>query len=189
MPSGMLVFRAACGCFVYHLIHLLGRRAERARERMMKVVVLSRRSSGVLFGTVLYFFFWSSFWGSLLLQCGDVEMNPGPPKQIQTRLSSSGAGSKAGTPPSDPSLADLMEKLNGMDSRMNEKLDGVQNDVAAIKQQFGRLQGEVDGLKREMESLRQENRELKDHNNALWSKVEGLRRGRMIWKGGQRGIT
>lgn len=143
----------------------------------MKVVVLSRRSSGVLFGTVLSFVFWSSFWGSLLLQCGDVEMNPGPgpPKQIQTRLSSSGVGGKAGTPPlSDPSLADLMEKLNGMDSRMNEKLDGVQSDMAAIKQQFGRLQGEVDGLKKEVESLRQENQELKDHNNTLWSKVEGL---------------
>jgi chromosome segregation ATPase len=113
----------------------------------------------------------------------------------QTRLSTA-AGSKdrtAGTnrsglaspspqspqtvgPSHDFTLADLMLKLNSMDTGMNAKLDGVMGEVSAIKERLSGLQQEVGGLRKEVDDLKQENEQLKDHRDALWNQMEKMQR-------------
>jgi len=170
------------------------------KKMRIRVVSLKSRTSGLLFGFALSYLFWGSL---LLIRCGDVEQNPGPGEKNaeksatstsnmrQTRLGTatskeraSSAGNRSAmsspAPPSSPAasqnltLADVMLKLNGMDMSMNNKLDGVLEEVADIKGKFGMMQEEVGELRREVDSLRQENQQLKDHRDALWNKVEGL---------------
>lgn len=146
------------------------------------------------------------------MQAGDVESNPGPDPKTgagagaglgagslrQTRLSTCAektAGKGGGAPPGlshspaprDPSLADLLAKLNSMDScmnekldgidrRLNEKLDGVKDDVSEIKEQFGTLQKEVEEVKRQVDDLYQENQELRGQRDELLQRMEKLER-------------
>ena len=76
----------------------------------------------------------------------------------------------------DFTLADLMLKLNSMDSGMNSKLDGVREDVSEIKERFRVLQEEVGVLRNEVNSLKEENAQLKDHRDALWTQMDKMQR-------------
>jgi chromosome segregation ATPase len=134
-----------------------------------------------------------------------VESNPGPvegsktaPKtdsMRQTRLSTAAAvtgrdraGSNnrslssplspmpGGHTPTDFTLADLMTKLNSMDTGMNSKLDGVLGDVSVIKERMCVLQEEVGVLRKEVDGLKAENEQLKHHRDALWTQLDKVQR-------------
>ncbi|KAK7095597.1 hypothetical protein V1264_004987 [Littorina saxatilis] len=153
----------------------------------MRIVVLScsNRLQGILCGALLSYMFWGSL---LLIRCGDVEMNPGPGPATseekvtrQTRQSTSAdrhgnatQGNNTFPTPKEPTLADVMMKLNGMDMSMNGKLDKVKNDVQDIKEHFSQLQEEVNELKEGVNSLREENDQLKGYNEKLWKNIEML---------------
>ena len=109
------------------------------------------RVTGVLVGFVLVYL----YWGSLLYQCGDVELNPGPgssrqdSSMRQTSLASVGAGcrlnmdkpasntstSSAGENLKDPTLKDVMETLQSM----NSKFDDVKEDVREMKECYASM--------------------------------------------------
>lgn len=89
MPSTALDFRHVCGSFVPVFVAFMWKRAKGKAAMRVSVFTLRNRTDGAVFGLLLCYL----FWGSLLQQCGDVELNPGPPKQNnmrQTRLASGG---------------------------------------------------------------------------------------------------
>ena len=74
MPSAAVDFRAVCGCFLPVYINFMVNRAKLKAAMKIAIVSLKSRVDGVMLGLLLVYL----FWGSLLLQCGDVELNPGP---------------------------------------------------------------------------------------------------------------
>ena len=91
MPLGALDFRAVCGCFMPVYNNLMVKRSKLKAAMKLAIVILKPRVDGVTLGLLLSYL----FWGNLLLQCGDVEQNPGPTDNMrQTRLTS---GSRAAT--------------------------------------------------------------------------------------------
>ncbi|KAL8561518.1 hypothetical protein ACOMHN_057212 [Nucella lapillus] len=95
MPAVPLLFRARCGSFVAVFIAFMFRRAKKKAELQCRTLRVRNRLDGVIVGLTLSVIFFSN----LLMQCGDIESNPGPPKPAntrQTRLSSSsGSGTTA----------------------------------------------------------------------------------------------
>ena len=67
-------FRAVCGTFQATLIHILTLKADTKAAARHKTVTLKSRKQSVFIGCALV----QLFWAILLLQCGDVEINPGP---------------------------------------------------------------------------------------------------------------
>ena len=126
------------------------------------------------------------------MQCGDVELNPGPTHKDsmrQTRLASGGSTattertdgpqntpSKAAASTKEPTLSDVMTTLQTMNSTMTSKLDGVSADVGLLREQFAELQGEVKGLREEVSALRLENDELKQSNYDMKTRLDELER-------------
>lgn len=166
---------------------------KRAIEKLaMRIAMLSprRRTDGVMTGLLLTL----TFWGSFLLQCGDVEQNPGPkaPRASdsfrQTRLTSasarrtstdtgSGQDSRQTSPPpssQQPTMADLMERMDSLTSTMNCKFDGVERAIRDLTDQCTSLQSGVRELVEEVGILRKENQDLKRTNSELMAKVEVL---------------
>ena len=98
------------------------------------------RADGVTVGLLIFVF----YFGNLLHWCGDVELNPGPPKQDffrQTRLTSSSRANNAElnsqegnstsngeTVGSDPTLKDMH-----MLTTMSSKFDDMKNDMSDIR--------------------------------------------------------
>ena len=152
------------------------------------IVSLKTRVHGVMLGLLLVYL----FWGSLLLQCGDVELNPGPTHKDsmrQTRLTSGGNAataektdgpqntpSKTAASTKEPTFSDVMTTLQTMNSTMTSKLDGVSADVGLMREQFAELQGEVKGLREEVSALRLENDELKQSNYDMKTWLDELER-------------
>jgi FtsZ-binding cell division protein ZapB len=103
----------------------------------------------------------------------------------RTAAAAAGGGGKVGASPSphhtppQPTLMDVMTKLNSMGASMTTmraSINTLLDDVADIKERFGTVQEEVNELRREVEGLKHENQSLKDDRDALWNKVEGLER-------------
>ena len=109
---------------------------------------------------------------SLLHRCGDVELNPGPPKQDslrQTRLGSvnrrastdrtTASESAAASVPSvttvsgesvhDPTLRDVMSMLTAM----NNKFDEMKTDMKDMRESFSHMKGEVADMKEKVNEL------------------------------------
>ena len=87
MPSAALDFRVMCGCFLPVYINFMVKRSKLKAVMKIAIVILKTRLDVVLLGLLLVHL----FWASLLLQCGDVELNPGPTHKNnmrQTRLTS-----------------------------------------------------------------------------------------------------
>lgn len=188
MPSAAVDFRAVCGCFLPVYINFMMKRAKLKAAMKIAIVSLKTRVDGVMLGLLLVYL----FWGSLLLQCGDVELNPGPTHKDsmrQTRLTSGGNAattertdgpqntpSKAAASTQEPTLSDVMTTLQTMNSTMTSKLDGVSADVGLMREQFAELQGEVKGLREEVSALRLENDELKQSNYDMKTRLDELER-------------
>ena len=200
MPAVPLVFRAKCGCFVAVFCNFMLQRAlkkERMRQRTLKP---RNRADGVIVGLTLTVIFFSN----LLMQCGDVESNPGPPKTRQTSCSGSrggsldryvvdtsasvqsrGRGEKTTAETTEPPiLTDVMTMLSSLNSQfanmdakftsMDSKFDDMKNDIREIKDSYSELKGEVQALSEEITSLREENNVLKDSNRKLHDSVKRL---------------
>lgn len=188
MPSAAVDFRAVCGCFLPVYINFMVNRAKLKAAMKIAIVSLKSRVDGVMLGLLLVYL----FWGSLLLQCGDVELNPGPTHKDsmrQTRLTSGSNAattertdgpqntpSKAAASTKEPTLSDVMTTLQTMNSTMTSKLDGVSADVGLMREQFAELQGEVKGLREEVSALRLENDELKQSNYDMKTRLDELER-------------
>ena len=188
MPSAALDFRAVCGCFLPVFINFMVKRTKLKAAMKIAIVSLKTRVHGVMLGLLLVYL----FWGSLLLQCGDMELNPGPTHKDsmrQTRLTSGGNAattertdgpqntpSKAAASTKEPTLSDVMTALQTMNSTMISKLDGVSADVGLMREQFDELQGEVKELREEVSALRLENDELKQSNYDLKTRLDELER-------------
>ena len=185
MPASALEHRVRTGCFVWTLISLLLKKARRSdRIRSYRGLRVGRRVLSVAIATLLL---------TLLLLCGDVEANPGPnhapdtkatpavKQNIQpgmcTRNTNTRQSRLSLTPePRDPTLADIMAKLSVMDASVNEKLDGVREDIQLIKDNMDTMQKEMDSLKDHVNSLTNENLSLKSSNDDLRRRMGTLER-------------
>ena len=167
MPSGNLDFRTVCGRFVSVFMAFMSKRAMAAKRNRYNVLKLKSMLDGATCGLLLSILFWGS---NLLLQCGDVELNPGPPKadtMRQTRLGSGTTPARSTDNPQtegkEPTLADVMAVL----SSMNLKFDDMKGDVKILSEGFARLQDEVKELREDCAFIRQENKDLKAKNERL----------------------
>ncbi|XP_076446978.1 uncharacterized protein LOC143284196 isoform X1 [Babylonia areolata] len=170
---------------------------KRARDKAassVAIVTLRRRVDGVAFGFLLCYL----FWGGFLLQCGDVETNPGPnpppskDNMRQTRLASagssqrasldraSGAGSTMPTPSAtEPTLSDIMATIKAvsdqvgaqMETKLEEMKQELKQEVRELKEDYAALRSDLRGVREEMTKLREENEELKKTNKDLCQKL------------------
>ena len=195
MPAQALSFRAACGCFHAVLIHILGRKAKKYAEGRMKVVRLSSRGQGCIFGFVLTLM----FWGSLLLRAGDVETNPGPPKRdnvgggmsgggagrgstVQTRLSVSGPDqsyANAAGGGDNHMMVEIRKMFTDFGAQQQVQQQQSTDKVLAkmseletnISLKFDAVNKEIEAVQTDMSVLQQENDELRSTCDALWQRV------------------
>ena len=66
-------------------VNFMAKRSKLKTATKTAIVSFKTKVDGVILGLPLSYL----FWGSLLLQCGDVEQNPGPTDNIRlTRLAS-----------------------------------------------------------------------------------------------------
>eukprot|EP00745_Piridium_sociabile_P036420 TRINITY_DN65360_c0_g1_i2.p2 TRINITY_DN65360_c0_g1~~TRINITY_DN65360_c0_g1_i2.p2 ORF type:complete len:119 (-),score=17.33 TRINITY_DN65360_c0_g1_i2:14-370(-) len=117
MPISSVCFRAVCGTFYWTFLTFMNKRArEKAAMRVRCVSAL-----------VLVFLV------AFLLQCGDVEMNPGPgPKHTQPKITDQShrksLGGEDNTNTEDPTIADVVKMLNALDQKMttmDKKMDSM----------------------------------------------------------------
>ena len=179
-------------------MNFMWKRAQLAKRMIFRSVNVKLRWVGILMGFTLTYL----FWGSLLLQCGDIETNPGPTdnqtqplgktdtgpllrSQTQSLLKVNAGKVTVGAvgggtsqcplrPTPELNLSDIMMKLVSMDSSVNAKLDSAAEDMAVFKQQFSQLREEVGVLKSEVDTLRHENQELRALSNDLLDKLGNL---------------
>eukprot|EP00745_Piridium_sociabile_P021837 TRINITY_DN3372_c0_g5_i1.p1 TRINITY_DN3372_c0_g5~~TRINITY_DN3372_c0_g5_i1.p1 ORF type:complete len:343 (-),score=59.88 TRINITY_DN3372_c0_g5_i1:710-1738(-) len=193
MPAVPLVFRARCGGFMAVYINFMFRRAKKKAELRCRTLKPRCRSDGVMVGLVLTVFFYSN----LLMQCGDIEPNPGPPKNVkQTRQNSSSGSSSVsldkyltdpgnsaqsarqeGRAVSEPTLADVSRNVADvmtMLTCMNGKFDNMKDDFKDIKESYSDLKKEVESLNSDVEMLRQSNDALTESNKRLQESVNRL---------------
>ena len=134
---------------------------------------------------------------SLLRRCGDVELNPGPPKldsssssYRQTRLGSCNRRTSSdrtmGVEPTtaqqvtgttgenvtaaEPTLKDVMTML----VQMNSKFDVMKTDMKDMKDSFAQVKTEVEGMKKTMDKLKVENDCLREENKEMKTKLSQL---------------
>ena len=152
-----------------------------------RVLTPRNRADGVMVGLLLFLL----YFGNLLHQCGDIELNPGPPKQDslrQTRLTSGSrtrsvernitpenttaanvnqAGESLAT---DPTLKDVMYVLTSM----NSKFDDLKCDMSDIKEAYSSLKEEVREMKETISDLKEENRVLKEEKDEMHARLESV---------------
>ena len=76
--------------------------------------------------------------GALLLMCGDVEQNPGPPKKVQSKLTTEiGATNSPGrqtptqsAPP--PDIADVMTAIKHLGFQFDDKFSALEEKVSGV---------------------------------------------------------
>ena len=196
MPaSSPISFRSACGRFVFTLMNILTRKANIKIAARMKVVVLQSKMQGVVLGWAMVMM----FWGSLLMQCGDVESNPGPGSNDasktsrQTRLSVSGTGAVAGGTGKDvlnksQSKGATMDDLAAMMTAMNSNMTGMRSEMTAMggkmstmSDTMSSMQSDVSNIKTQFEETKQrveqlelENEQLKKSHAELLERVDDL---------------
>eukprot|EP00745_Piridium_sociabile_P036491 TRINITY_DN65635_c0_g1_i5.p1 TRINITY_DN65635_c0_g1~~TRINITY_DN65635_c0_g1_i5.p1 ORF type:complete len:347 (+),score=67.10 TRINITY_DN65635_c0_g1_i5:180-1220(+) len=196
MPSSAVQFRGVCGSFLATYINFMSKRAEKKLASRVAMLRLSRRVDGVTFGFVLSYL----FWGGILLRCGDIETNPGPPappappahsnvkdSKMQTRLSTTGGlrkvsvektshpGASASPSRSQPTLSDIMASLSALTDQvgsMNSSLNELKNEVHELREDYAALTTELKGLKEDVTDLRNKNRELQKTNSDLCAKMD-----------------
>ena len=177
MPSGSLEFRSVCGGFLSIYLHFMYKRCVKKASMRINTLKLRNRADGVMVGLLLFLL----YFGNLIHQCGDVELNPGPPKldtMRQTRLSNvrgnsserqkgdSVAGASANAA-GEPTLRDVMGAL----SNMNSKFDDMKQEMKHISDLFCAMQEEMSELKQENVDLRSKCEELDNANTALADEV------------------
>ena len=199
MPEVPLSFRSTCGRFVSVFIHFMFERAKHKAAMRLRTLKISTWQGGVTVGLILTLLF---FGPLLLERSGDVEKNPGPTgsgsskneSMRQTRLTSASSAMTSRTTSLDrnrakdddtqqvrqtvhtrdegagnePSLRDVMQVL----SQMNDKFDGMKEDLKEIRDTQSDLQRKVQGLEDKVSVLQKENDELKVVNNDLQARVE-----------------
>eukprot|EP00745_Piridium_sociabile_P022930 TRINITY_DN35768_c1_g2_i1.p1 TRINITY_DN35768_c1_g2~~TRINITY_DN35768_c1_g2_i1.p1 ORF type:complete len:280 (+),score=57.69 TRINITY_DN35768_c1_g2_i1:199-1038(+) len=101
MPSSSVSFRAICGNFYWTFLNFMSRRAREKRAMRCRVVCVSGKVAVVLV-----------FLVACLLQCGDVETNPGP------------------------SIADVVKVLTAMDKKMEERIENLQTSMQEHMEKF-----------------------------------------------------
>jgi len=183
----------------------------RRAKNKVKIRTLHLRSlqAGVIVGLLLA----QIFYCNLIQRCGDVELNPGPPKADQlrqTRLSNKGDGvggrrdsvgrdardkEVEGAVASELTLKDVMEKLVAMDSNINQKLTdmdtGMDKKLNGLREQmdaaYASVKEEVRGLREEVTDLKRENEDLKSKLDDLVTKTDDLecrsRRNNLLFHG------
>jgi outer membrane murein-binding lipoprotein Lpp len=176
MPIATTDFIGTCGRFLPVYLNFMLKRSTKKREMRKRVISIKSYAAGVVFGCVLCYL----FWGSLLLRAGDIEVNPGPDKQVgdkaaggplrQTRLTSAKNSETGGAGAAALTLNDVMAKLMGMDG----KLDTVSNEVRDIKSKFDALEQEMGQLRQDCQELSDENDALRQTNKELTDRVDNL---------------
>lgn len=175
MPSGATDFRPVCGCFLSIFINFMLKRALFKKAMRASVIRLKSRLDGVVFALLLSYMFWGS---QLLLRCGDIESNPGPPPDTrQSRLSCAGGsmgkliagdkGADAGGAKKQPTNADIMGSLLDLTSRMETNFRRVDSKCDEVKDEMQQLRQEYSELKDEVKDLREEVSQLKERNDFL----------------------
>ena len=182
MPSVPLTFRSSCGCFVAVFQIFMAKRAR--LKAVMRIAMLTprTRADGAVLGLLLTL----TFWGGFLMQCGDVESNPGPDRDAlrQTTLTTSGGsrsrsvsagrGSSSGSsqttspPLQQLSLEDLMTKLDSMENT-------IKSTDARTEAMESKFDSKLDEFKREFSSLREDNTSMKADLRRLREEMTGLR--------------
>lgn len=172
MPAGPIDFRPVCGSFIPTLIHLLGKKRHSTWIRQIVLLqTTTGRFTGVLVGFCLTYF----FWGSFLLQCGDIESNPGPPKLAPaTRQATLSGLAQLNEKQDDQPLAAIMKELATVSATMtsmNSKFDNFSKEMKDLKTELHRVDKDVSSLKDEMQDLRQQNANLTIENERLKSQI------------------
>ncbi|KAL8613828.1 hypothetical protein ACOMHN_029685 [Nucella lapillus] len=122
------------------------------------------------------------FWGGLLLQCGDIEQNPGPRRysvknsKLSTGRRGSGdlvSGSDSGqttpAPYEEPTMSEVMAMLHSIDSRC-DRLEKAMKDP---DQQVNSLQSTVADLREEVNKLCKEHQDSVGMCNTLrWPQLK-----------------
>lgn len=125
---------------------------------------------------------------SLLLCAGDVELNPGPPKELpkdsmrQTRLGSSGVGrtmslntgSGQATSSKEPTLVDVMDMISDLTARIDNQFEEVKEEFHNLREDYQTLHGEVEQLREEVSDLRSENDSLRREKEKMAERMENL---------------
>ncbi|KAL8559344.1 hypothetical protein ACOMHN_045064 [Nucella lapillus] len=107
------------------------------------------------------------FLVAFLLQCGDVEMNPGPSDRraskqstlrLQNQISSPVSGDGAGA--SETSIAEVIKMLTAMDKKignlqatMDEQMDAFRNEMTGMLKENHELKEKIDRLEDKMDDL------------------------------------
>ena len=191
MPSSPVLFRTICGSFLPIYIGFMLKRAKLKAAMRQRVLTLRSRMDGVMTGLLLFLL----FFGNLLHQHGDVEKNPGPPKQDpmrgQARLTGLRRNSTAATQELDKTpntetsgekvieectLNDVMTKLMCLDAKFDEKFDDMKNDMKQMRESYSELKEEIQELGGAVSEIRKENESLKKENDSLKMKLDNLER-------------
>ncbi|KAL8561521.1 hypothetical protein ACOMHN_057215 [Nucella lapillus] len=156
--------------------------SKRAKEKLaarVAILKLCRKVDGVTFGFVLSYL----FWGGVLMQCGDIESNPGPNPppgkdgMRQTRLSSAGSARSvsldrpATANTAEPSLSDIMASIDSLKSDMNTEFKDLKKELHDLREDYVGLHSEVKGLKEEVSDLRKKNEDLQKENQDWCAKM------------------
>lgn len=178
MPVDFQSFRVKCGVFVFIFIAFMYRRTQ-AKVRVQTLRIRTFHA-GVTIGLLLAYI----FFNNLILLCGDVERNPGPPKPDprQTRLTSRGENDRRGSSlgrqenSGDLTLIDIMNKLTIMESQNESRFTVLRDEVKEMKDSYCKLNEEVTNLRQEVAHLQKENVDLRFENSSMKSGLEDMAR-------------
>eukprot|EP00745_Piridium_sociabile_P003051 TRINITY_DN11851_c0_g1_i1.p1 TRINITY_DN11851_c0_g1~~TRINITY_DN11851_c0_g1_i1.p1 ORF type:complete len:329 (+),score=56.83 TRINITY_DN11851_c0_g1_i1:188-1174(+) len=180
MPSTDQDFRIRCGCFVPVFMAFMLKRAKNRAAMRYRPLQIKTRAGGVIIGCLLTLL----FWGGFLLQCGDIEQNPGPPKSLrQSSLisasrrvsvergrSNSTSTLSTASATEEPTLVDVVSMLQAL----NNKFDEMKGDMKDIRDCHSALQAEVLSLKEEVGDLRLENQHLRSNSESMLKRMQDL---------------
>ncbi|KAL8600793.1 hypothetical protein ACOMHN_055988 [Nucella lapillus] len=157
MPSATVEFRVVCCQFLPVYMNFMMKRAVKKSALRIAIVTPHRRVDAVMFGFLLSYL----FWGSLLLQCGHVESNPGPnpskrkdslrQTQLFSRESSRSRSASrekvddpqptASAPPvTELFLQDFMATLNVVREEMKTEFEDLKQNVRQLRKDASTLQ-------------------------------------------------
>ena len=151
----------------------MAKRASDALGLRMRVIKVRNRLDVCMF----------VFVAAYLLCCGDVEVNPGPPKATndprQTRLQTSRSHSvddsnrtTTSSDPREPSLTDVILMLTGMKTDMSQRFDTLNEHFDTLNDSVSCLREEVVHLAQEIENVKKENAQLRSENDELTERME-----------------
>ena len=154
-------WRAVIGCFVHR------RRSVHGTIETMNFAKFKRlfrhRRVAVLFVV-----------GAMLMLCGDVESNPGPPRKVQTKLNSmsSPGMSSSFNSATTPEITDVMVAIDNLSHKFDRKFEEFQTKVNDIVTSLGELKDGNTLLKTKVEELTIENQRLWSESGDIAAKLE-----------------